>query len=31
MNTVLKKSAIEMALVWCHGYGEGLLGKKLIL
>lgn len=26
-----KNFAIEMALVWCHGYGEGLLGKKLIL
>lgn len=26
-----KNFAMEMALVWCHGYGEGLLGKKLIL
>lgn len=26
-----KNVAMEMALVWCHGYGEGLLGKKLIL
>lgn len=26
-----KKFAMEMALVWCHGYGVGLLGKKLIL
>lgn len=23
--------AMEMALVWCHGYGEVLLGKKLII
>lgn len=26
-----KKFAMEMALVWCYGYGEGLLGKKLVL
>ena len=26
-----KNFAIEMALVWCHGYGEVLLGKKLII
>ena len=26
-----KNFATEMALVWCHGYGVGLLGKKLIL
>ena len=26
-----KNFAMEMALVWCHGYGVGLLGKKLIL
>lgn len=26
-----KNFATEMALVWCHGYGGGLLGKKLAL
>ena len=26
-----KNFAMEMALVWCHGYGEVLLGKKLII
>ena len=26
-----KNFAMEMALVWCYGYGVGLLGKKLIL
>lgn len=26
-----KNFAMEMALVWFRGYGEGLLGKKLIL
>lgn len=26
-----KNFATEMALVWCHGYGRGLLGKKLTL
>lgn len=26
-----KNFAMKMALVWCYGYGEGLLGKKTIL
>ena len=26
-----KNFAMEMALVWCHGYGGGLLGKKLTI
>lgn len=28
---VEKNFATEMALVWCHGYGVGVLGKELIL
>lgn len=28
---VEKNFAMEMAFIWCHGYGVGLLGKKLIL
>lgn len=26
-----KNFAMEMALVWCYGYGEGVLGKKMTL
>lgn len=26
-----KNFAMEMVLVWCYGYGEKLLGKKIIL
>lgn len=29
--SIEKNFAMEMALVWCYGYGEVLLGKKLII